>query len=151
VCLNLYFLCRVERNYRKSKQKIFQCFWKIKKDGNHNFYKLKNWKKKKSKKNYFYEIRAKKIHSKMDQQQNGQRHKGLQQNGPCQKDVLPWLRGCWSINTLKFSQISISFQQHFTTNKNSFFDTKTICHSANLQLDIPSDLVVLEWLPQTTT
>jgi len=47
-----------------------------------NFYelkKLKNWKKKKAKKN-FREICAKKVHSKMEQQQNGQRQKGPQQN-----------------------------------------------------------------------
>jgi len=42
-----------------------------------NFYKLKNWKK-----NYFHEIRAEKVRSKMYQQQNGQRKKGPQQNEP---------------------------------------------------------------------
>jgi len=32
-------------------------------------------------KNYFLEISAKKVHSKMDQQQNGQRQKGPQKTG----------------------------------------------------------------------
>jgi len=41
-----------------------------------NFYKLKNRKKKLNEKNYFHEICTKKVRSKMDQQQNGQRQKG---------------------------------------------------------------------------
>jgi len=38
---------------------------------------------------YFHEIRAKKVCSKMDQQQNGQLQKRPQQNGPHRKDGLP--------------------------------------------------------------
>jgi len=38
-------------------------------------------KEKAKEKNYFLEIRAKKVRSKMDQQQNGQRQKAPQQNG----------------------------------------------------------------------
>jgi len=49
-----------------------------------NFYKLKNWQKKLKEKNYFLEIRAEKVRSKIDQQQNGQCQKGPQQNGPRQ-------------------------------------------------------------------
>jgi len=46
---------------------------------------LKNWKKKKVKEtNYFFEIRAKKVCSKMDQQQNEQHQKdGLPYCGVC--------------------------------------------------------------------
>jgi len=51
---------------------------------------VKNWKKIKAKeKNYFCEIRAKKVRLKMDQQRNGKRQKRPQQNKPRQKDVLP--------------------------------------------------------------
>jgi len=45
------------------------------------FYKLKKLKQKAKEKNYFHEICAKKVCSKMDQQQNGQCQKGPQQNG----------------------------------------------------------------------
>jgi len=57
--------------------------------GKNNFYKLKKIEKSEKEKNYFCEIHAKKVGSKMDQQQNEQRQKGPQQNGLCQKDVLP--------------------------------------------------------------
>jgi len=49
------------------------------KDGKNNSYTLKKLENKKSKKK-IHKICAKKVHSKMDQQQNGQRHKGPQQN-----------------------------------------------------------------------
>jgi len=76
----------VERNFRKINQN-FQLFLKNKKTSKkNNFYKLKNWKK--IKKKLFHEIRAKKVRSEMNQQQNGQCRKGPQQNRPCQKDVL---------------------------------------------------------------
>jgi len=41
-------------------------------------------KEKSKRKNYFREIRAKEVHSKMDQQENEQRQKTRQQNGPHQ-------------------------------------------------------------------
>jgi len=52
-----------------------------KKDGKNNFYKLKlkNWKKKSKRINYFHEIHAKKVRSKM-----GNTKKGPQQNRPRQ-------------------------------------------------------------------
>jgi len=61
------FLCRVERNLLQLNKKIFQLF--LKKKGikiEIFFYKLKKLKKKAKEKNYFCEIRTKKVRSKMD-------------------------------------------------------------------------------------
>jgi len=66
-------------------------------------------KQKAKEKNYFREIRAKKVHSKMDQQQNGQCQKGPQQNGPRQSGraikscTLFKLLYLFKINFIKFS------------------------------------------------
>jgi len=54
-----------------NKQKIFDCFWKKmkKKDGKNNINtKIENLEKRKK---YFHKICAKKVRSKMEQQQNG--------------------------------------------------------------------------------
>jgi len=64
--LVFFIAYRVERNFKKSSTDFEK---KIHKKDEKNFYKLKNWKKKKAKEiNYSHEICAKKVHSKMDQQ-----------------------------------------------------------------------------------
>jgi len=70
----------MEKNILNINKKSSTAFKKNRKYGKNNFYKLKNWKKKKAKKNYFREIHAKKVHSYINQQQNWQRQKGPQQN-----------------------------------------------------------------------
>jgi len=75
VCLNFYFLCRVERNLLQINKKIFRLFLKKNEKERRKFFlKIKRIETKNKRKNYFLEICAKKGHNKTG----------------CAKVVVPW-------------------------------------------------------------
>jgi len=74
----------VERNFRKINKNLRLILKNKNEDRKNNLYTLKKLEKKLREKTYFHEICIKKVCSKMDQLQNGQRKKGPQQIGPRQ-------------------------------------------------------------------